>query len=135
MTDFKGFNPDKNLGANFNTNRHNKNTKPETQPEQAEAQPGSDPYANLKMDPDRMMDLLSAQAKSNNIKFSGVGNAGSIEKSVAAFETSVSPERHSLVSRMLEQTFESEFGKKPPVGILQDMVDDYLIGQVLVQPG
>lgn len=133
MTDFKGFNPDKNLGTNFNTNRNSKNNKPDANPEAADTQAPVDPYADLKMDPSRMLDLLAAQGKSNQAHFAGVGNTGSIEKSIESFESTISPERHSFVSRMLEQTYESEFGKKPSAGILQDIVDNYLIGQVAVQ--
>lgn len=133
MTDFKGFNPDKNLGTSFNTNRQNKKTQSEANPEASENQTPVDPYADLKMDPDRMLDLLAAQGKSNQARFTGPGNAGNIDKTMEVFTGSVSPERHSFVTRMLEQTYQNEFGKKPSPTLLQDIVDDYLIGQVSIQ--
>lgn len=133
MTDFKGFNPDKKMGTSFNPNRQNKSPQPEANEEASEAQAPVDPYADLKMDPSRMLDLLATQGKSNQARITGPGNAGNIEKTMEAFTGSVSPERHSFITRMLEQTYQNEFGKKPSAALLQDIVDDYLIGQVSVQ--
>jgi hypothetical protein len=130
MTDFKGINPDKNLGANFNANRQGKNAKPDHQAAQDENATAGDPYANLKMDPDRMMDLLAAQAKYN---ISGQFENTGIEKSINAFSSMVSPERHARVSHMLGQAFADEFGTQPSPEILQELVDNYLIGHVAVQ--
>lgn len=133
MTDFKGFNPDKNVGTNFNTNRNHKKNQSEAKPEGDETSAAIDPYADLKMDPDRMMELLATQAKANQRHITAPPGTGNIEKSVAAFEASISPERHSFVSRMLEQTYENEFGKKPSPAMLQDIVDNYLVGQAHIQ--
>lgn len=130
MTDFKGFNPDKNLGANFNTNRQGKGSKPDATPEQPQATPPTDPYANLKMDPDRMMNLLSAQAKLNLPN--QIENPG-IEKSMQVFSQTISPERHARVTRLMSQAYSTEFGSIPSPETLQTMVDDYLIGQVAIQ--
>ncbi len=133
MTDFKGFNPDKNLGANFNANRHGKNQQSGNKPETTEPQSTVDPYADLKMDPNRMLDLLAAQGKSNQAHFASTSSAANIEKTMEAFTSTMSPERHSLTSQMLKQTYQAEFGKAPSNALLQDMVDDYLIGHVSTQ--
>ncbi|WP_373533274.1 hypothetical protein [Vampirovibrio sp.] len=133
MTDFKGFNPDKNLGANFQPNRQAKSQKAETNLPAEESQTPVDPYADLKMDPSRMMDLLAAQGKPNQIQVAGAGAAHHIEMAMESFSSQISPERHSLTSRLLEQTYQHEFGAKPAAGILQDILDDYLIGQPVIQ--
>ena len=133
MTDFKGFNPDKNLGRDFQINRQNKGRQAEPGPEASDSQPPVDPYADLKMDPSRMMDLLAAQGKSNQAQFAAAGNTGNIESSIEAFTAALSPEHHSFTSRLLEQTFQNEFGQKPSAGLLQDILDDYLIGQPVIQ--
>lgn len=130
MTDFKGFNPDKNLGANFNANRQGKNAKPNANLPQGDNLPAGDPYAGQKLDPDRMMDLLAAQAKLNIP--SQVENPG-IERSIEAFTQQIPPERHARVSNLLQQVYTDEFGALPGADILQNMVDDYLIGHVSVQ--
>ncbi|MCE3233953.1 MAG: hypothetical protein K0Q50_133 [Vampirovibrio sp.] len=131
MTDFTGFNPDKNLGANFNANRQGKGSKPDANADnQPQATPPGDPYASLKMDPERMMNLLSAQARFNIP--SNIENPG-IEKSMFAFTQAVSPERHARVTRLMNQAYTTEFGTPPNPETLQTMVDDYLIGQVVIQ--
>lgn len=130
MTDFKGFNPDKNLGANFNTKQNGKSRKPDQPAKQADTAPTSDPYADLKMDPSRMLDLLTTQAKLNSpVNFENTG----IERAMNTFSSSVTPERHAKVSQMMTQAYTDEFGSKPSQQILQDLVDNYLIGGVAIQ--
>jgi hypothetical protein len=133
MTDFKGFNPDRSLGSNFQTNRKGNGKPPETSSPTEKEQAPVDPYADLKMPPARMMDLLSAQGSSNQALLASNGVVNHIEMAINAFSNSVSPERHSLASRLLEQTYQNEFGGKPGAGILQDILDDYLIGQPVIQ--
>ncbi len=128
MTDFKGINPDKK--ANFNANRQGKGASDE-KPEAAQgATPSGDPYADLKVDPNHLMKLLAEQAKLNVP--SDVQNAG-INQTVAQFASEVSPERHSRLKRLIEQTYTQEFGKEPNPQVLQNILDNYLIGQPVVQ--
>lgn len=131
MTDFKGFNPG-NIGPNFNTNRQGKGNQANAGDEQPQSTPPQDPYAELKMDPDRMMSLLAAQAQYNIPN--RIENPG-IEKSMELFGSTISPERHERVSRLMSQAYTSEFGTSPHPEVLQTMVDDYLIGQVHIQNG
>jgi hypothetical protein len=133
MTDFQGFNPDKSLGSNFQTKRKGNGKSPETSSPAGKKQAPVDPYADLKMPPARMMDLLTAQGISNQAQLGSTGVVSHIEMAVNAFSSSISPERHSLASRLLEQTYQNEFGGKPGAGILQDILDDYLIGQPVIQ--
>lgn len=132
MTDMNGFNPDKKLGAHFTPG-----SKPKKQEaaEAGSAQPNgsTDPYVDLKIPPDRMLDLLAAQGKSQHMHAQLSGVPANVERSIERFMDTVSPERHSLMSRMLEQTFQQEFGKKPPTELLQEMLDDYLVGQPVIQ--
>jgi hypothetical protein len=130
MTDFKGINPDKNLGANFNANRQGKGGKPDQQSAQGNGSTAGDPYADLKMDPNRMLDLLNTQAKLNIP--AGFENTG-IERSMNSFAAAVTPERHAQVSRMMTQAYSDEFGANPSPDVLQDLVDNYLIGGVSIQ--
>jgi len=132
MTDFKGFNPDKNLGASFNANRQSKGTRPNANSPQDDTLPAGDPYASQKLDPNRMMDLLAAQAKFNIPN--QLENPG-IERSIEAFTQQVPPERHSLVTNLMNQAYTNEFGFPPNPETLQNMVDDYLIGHVAIQNG
>jgi hypothetical protein len=130
MTDFKGINPDKNLGANFNTNRNGQGAKSDQQAKQGDVAPAGDPYADLKMDPDRMLDLLATQAKFNGqVNFENTG----IERAVTSFASAITPERHAQVSQMMSNAYADEFGSKPNQQLLQDLVDNYLIGGVSIQ--
>ncbi len=132
MTDMNGFNPDKKLGAHFTPGSKQKKQEAAETNKPVTGEPG-DPYADLKIAPDRMLDLLAAQGKSQHMHAQLGGGPANIERSIESFVDSVSPERHSLMSRMLEQTFQQEFGKKPSPTLLQEMLDDYLVGQPVIQ--
>jgi hypothetical protein len=126
MTDFNSINPEPSK-ANLNANRQNKNAQTPDAANDNTTAPATDPYANLKMDPDQMFKLLDAQAKMNI----PAGIDGS--SAMTSFSGAVSPERHARVSRLMEQAYTQEFGNTPGPGILQDLVDDYLIGRPSVQ--
>jgi hypothetical protein len=130
MTDFNSFDPSKkNINnANLNPNRQGKG-KEEAPAEGAEQQSAGDPYADLKMDPNKLMNILAAQAKQNASKIENV----SVNSSVAAFSEFMSPERHSRLSRMFEQAYKEEFGSIPDEGTLQNILDDYIVGQPVIQ--
>ncbi|WP_303674533.1 hypothetical protein [Vampirovibrio chlorellavorus] len=132
MTDMNGFNPDKKLGAHFTPgSKQKKQEAPETGTSAA-GEPG-DPYADLKITPDRMLDLLAAQGKSQHMHARLGGSPSSVERAMDSFMGTISPEGHSLMSRMLEQTFLQEFGKKPSPAMLQEILDNYLVGQPVIQ--
>jgi hypothetical protein len=130
MTDFNSINPDKNLSAKFHSNRQAKGGQPDPNAAKGEAAPTGDPYAELKMTPDKMLDLLAAQGRVNSQN--QIENPA-IEKSVNAFTKSITPERHAQVCKQLEQAYVAEMGSKPHPAVLQDMVDNYLIGKPMVQ--
>lgn len=132
MTDFKGFNPDKNLGTNFNANRQGKGAQPEKPAESQEPLSNGDPYANQKMDPNHVLKLLAAQSKLNIPM--DIENPG-ITKTVAQFTSEISPERHARVSRLIEQAYTQEFGQPPSAEMLQNILDDYLVGRPSFQAG
>jgi hypothetical protein len=128
MTEFKGINPDKKV--NYNANRQGKGKADDTAAAPQEQAPTGDPYADLKMDPNHLMSLLATQAKLNMPP--GVGNA-SIDNHMNKFATDITPERHARACRIMEQTYTQEFGKAPSPELLQDLVDDYLVGRPVVQ--
>lgn len=130
MTDFNGLNPEQHLKTSFNANKQGKGAQQDQTAEQGETAPAVDPYADQKLSPDHLMSLLAAQAKLNIP--SEVENAG-INQAVAKFTTAISPERHARLSRIISQAYEQEFGQAPPPELLQDIVDDYLIGRPNVQ--
>lgn len=130
MTDFNSFDPNKKIkGASFNSNSQGKG-KSEEAPETQDQGPAVDPYANLKLDPNKLMKLLSAQAQLNVP--SEVANAG-INRAMDNFATNFSPERHERLSRIIENAYTQEFGKAPSAEVLQELLDDYVIGQPVVQ--
>lgn len=125
MTDFSNLNPDNNLRTGGLTpGRQSGPPKPDGNVEQPAAPPG-DPYADLKMDPDRMMALLSAQSRANIQRIEHPG----IEKSMDAFKNEISPERHAEVTQKISRLFANEFQSPPNPEMLQQLVDDFLIGQ------
>lgn len=130
MTDFNSINPDKGLNTSFNANRQARNNNQEPNNAAGSATPQGDPYANLKTDPDKMLNLMAAQGKQ---KLQGQIENPAIERSVATFASSVSPERHAQVSQLMAKTYQDEIGAQPSPGLLQDMVDNYLIGQPVIQ--
>lgn len=134
MTDMNGFNPNKKMGPHFTPNQKSKHPNPTADSSPSAAGP-SNPQADLQMDPNQVLDLLAVQGQANRIspKFTGASNG--IERSIQAFSTAISPERHSLMSRMLEQTFQKEFGKKPSPALLQEILDHYLVGEPVIQQG
>ena len=125
MTDFNSgsFDPTK-VGGNYNQQGGKKPSDNGGQPEQAQP-PAGDPYADLKVDPSRLMELLSAQAKAN---LPAELQNPSINSSIAAFSSVVTPERHARATRLVSQAYATEFGKPPSEELLQEMVDNYLIG-------
>lgn len=130
MTDFNGLNPDKHIGPNMNPNRQGKGAQPEPGHAPEEAGAAGDPFADLKVDPNHMLQLLAAQSKLNISP--DVENPG-ISRAVAAFANEVSPERFARLERIVSNAYEQEFGKVPSPELLQDILADYLIGRPVIQ--
>jgi hypothetical protein len=130
MSDFNnGFNPanQKNQGINFNPNKQGKGSQPEESAESAEQSKPVDPWANTRPDPDHVLNLLAMQGKLN------MPAEALMHTNMQAFGAQISPDRHAFASRMLEQAYTQEFGKPPAPGMLQELVDNYLIGHVVIQ--
>ena len=130
MSDFNNINPDKNLKANFHTNKKAKGGAPDSQAGTPDTTPSTDPYAGLKMSPDKMLDLLAAQGKVNSQN--QIENPA-IERSVLAFTSKVTPEVHAQVTQKYTQAHINETGRKPHPAVLQKLVDDELIGTVEIK--
>ncbi len=130
MTDFNNINPDRSLNAKFNTHRPAQGGQPDATAAQGQSGESVDPYADLKMDPDKMLNLLAAQGRVNTQ--TQIENPG-IERSVGAFTQAVSPEQHSQVAQQMSQAYQHEFGVNPHPAVLQDLVDNHLIGKPVVQ--
>jgi len=129
MTDFNSINPDKKL--NFNAKKQNKGGSPDPNAgNQAGNNTPADPYAELKTDPGKMLNLMATQGKQN---IQGQIESPSIERSISAFTGKVSPERHAHVTKLMAQTYQTETGRTAHPALLQDMVDNYLIGQPSIQ--
>ena len=129
MTDFNSFNPDSGLRANLNNKRQSGSGKPQPSPSVHAGAPPVDPYADLKTDPNKMLNLMAAQGRQNIYTQL---ESPVIENSVLGFTGSISPERHAQVSKLMAQTYQNETGRPPSPGLLQDMVDNYLIGSVVI---
>ena len=130
MSDFNSINPDKNLSAKFNSQRPAQGGQPDAGAVPGKPADAVDPYAELKMDPDKMLNLLAAQGRVNTQN--QIENPG-IERSVGAFTQAVSPEHHSQVAQTMSQAYQHEFGVKPHPAVLQDLVDNHIIGKPVVQ--
>jgi hypothetical protein len=131
MTDFNNINPDKKMSTGFNTKRQDKDKSPNPDAgNNAPNTPASDPYAELKTDPGKMLELMAAQGKQNAQGL--IENAG-LERAVTAFSNRISPERHAQVAKLMAETYQNETGKAPHPGLLQDLVDNYLIGKPVIQ--
>lgn len=125
------FDPNKGIHqTNLNNQKGGKKQEAATE-QAADATSTGDPYAELKMDPSQLMSLLSAQAK-YNLHNSQIEHTP-IQKSVLAFTDAISPEAHSKLSARISKAYTEEFGKPPSAEVLQNAIDDYLIGVPVVE--
>jgi hypothetical protein len=130
MSDFNnGFNPadKRNQGLNFNPNKQGKGAQPEQPAEPAGQDQAVDPWAGQRPDADHLLKILTLHASQNKPV------EALMRANVQAFESQISPERHAFATKMLEQAYTQEFGKPPAPGMLQELVDNYLIGHVVIQ--
>jgi len=129
MTDFN-INRDKNLNTGFNTNRQAKSGQPDAQSEQQAVPPAGDPYADMKTDPDTMMNLLAAYSKPNAAM--QITNSR-LDQLMAEFSQQITPEAHAQLTDQITKTYQDETGKTPSPEFVQDVLDNYLMGQVVIQ--
>lgn len=124
-TDFNSFDPNKVGQTSFGQHKGGKKAADNGQGA-TEAGNQGDPYADLKMDPSRLLDLLSAQARQN---LPADLQNPSITNSISAFTNLVSPDRHARISRIFQQAYTEEFGQPPSDDVLENLVADYIIGR------
>jgi hypothetical protein len=129
MTDFN-INRDKNLNTGFNTNRQAKGNQPDAQAEQSAVPPATDPYADLKTDPDTMMNLLAAHSMPNAAM--QITNSR-MDQLMAQFSQQITPEAHAQLTDQITKAYQDETGKTPSPEFVQDVLDNYLMGQVVIQ--
>ncbi|MHA0111375.1 hypothetical protein ACXYUI_30335, partial [Klebsiella pneumoniae] len=63
MSDFNPINPERKPGIQFNANKQGKGAQADANGYEAQETDAGDPYAGLKMDPERMMALLNSQSQ------------------------------------------------------------------------
>jgi hypothetical protein len=125
MPDFNsGINP---FGVPFNPNRKAKQDQEAETTESPAATP-HDPYASSKVSPEQVYNLLSAQS-GMALRNVSVDN---MERLMHAPTGLVSPEEHAKVTNQFRDSYRKEFGSNPSAELLSEMVDDYLIGQVII---
>lgn len=127
MPDFNGINPEKAFGAAFNRNR--KNAKKQNSAEDLPvAAANKNPTPALS--PDHIYDLLSAQS---GLAMHNVGVDG-MERMMHAANGLLSPDQYTKLSRLVQKTYQDEFGSLPPGELLEEIVANLAIGQVVIQP-
>lgn len=127
MTDFNRINPNKGMQTNFSSKRQ---SHTDSQPTPgANAGPSPNPSTDLTTDPNTILNLMAAQGRQN---IQGKWESPVIENSVQAFTGNITPDDHAQVTSLMVKTYENEFGRPPSPGLLQDMVDNYLIGSVVI---
>lgn len=94
-------------------------TSEETAPE---AQAAPTPGKNV--DPSAVFKFLSQQGNLNQGAIENVP----IAKSMAAFQTAISMDRHQHLFQTFRTTYQEEFGSTPSDAQVQEALDDYLIG-------
>lgn len=129
MSDFNNINQNPNR-LQFGKSQHLKNKQPKQTNDGLETKVPSDPHASMKMEPGKMMNLLASQAQQGG---KAQVEASQIGQQMARFAGGISPERHAQVSKQLRNAYQLEFGKPPSKGVLQELVDDYLIGRPQIQ--
>lgn len=133
MTDFginKGPDHNKNMGANFNSERQNSAKKDDGNASRQEQAASGDPYAESRLNPDQVFQHLNFTGKMN---LSDVENV-SINKSVAAFEALLTPEQHDRIGRQIETEFQDLFGFNPGPAFLENAVNTYIDNNIIGMP-
>lgn len=120
MTNFDKFNPNNNNPVNFL--RFGKATKPENDALPADSSDTSGSQADLSIPPEDMLNLLAAQGQNN---MSLVGKP-------PLFTGFPSVQQHSQITAEMASLFEKEFGQQASPDVLQEMVDNYIIGSPVI---
>lgn len=103
----------------------------------AAPEPGTDnnpsvnaaPADRQTVDADKILGLLGQMGAQN---LSQVENVA-MDKSMAAFANSVTPEAHAKLYSTFESSFKEEFGFQPSPQLVQEALDNYLIGTPAIQ--
>lgn len=130
MSDFNKFDPNLGKGINFSHQKQGKKEAP-ADAEGTEQGAKSDPYADQKIDPAKVMAFLSLQGKQT-----GQIDYMPVVHSVQAFTELFSPERHEeLLNTFLDIIREDAPGlsEDAQANLAQDALDNYLIGTPVVQ--
>ena len=89
------------------------------------------PIERQTIDPDRMMDLM-AQMGAMNMAAGNVENV-SVGRNLDTFLNNVTPDAHAKLYSTFENAIRSEFGIDPSPELVQEALDNYLIGTPVVQ--
>lgn len=124
-----GINPNEHNRINkSNLNQQKKGSQPESAAEQ-EAAAQAAPDHHQPVDPSKIMDFLSSQGMMN---ISNVENVP-VVNSMMRFLDRVSPENHEKLYASFEKAFQEEFGITANPNLVQEALDDYLIGTPVIQ--
>jgi hypothetical protein len=122
MTNFDKFNPGTNNNP-VNPLNFGKTSKPDASDPSPEEGDANESAASLAIPPDQMLDMLAAQSmtriplqKSESALFKGMPNL----------------EQHRQISQTLSNAYTEEFGSPPSPHVLQDMVDNHIIGTPVI---
>lgn len=131
MSDFNQFDPNINKGVHFGLNKQGQKETP-AEAEETEAPQATDPYADQKLDPSKVMAFLSLQGQQ-----AGTGQVSHLPviESIQAFSALFSPEHHNrLLEQFLAVVRQEAPGLSQPAqaNLAQNALDDYIIGQPVV---
>jgi len=113
--------PNRLNAAQFNNKK--KGNTPEANTE-SNAPVNPAPADRQTVDADKILGLLGQMGAQN---LSQVENVA-MDKSMAAFSNMISPEAHAKLYSTFESSFKEEFGFQPSPHLVQEAVDNYLIG-------
>ena len=118
--------PNRLNAAQFN---QQKKGKAANEGQESDAPVNSAPAPRQTVDADKMMGLLGQLGAQNLGQIENVG----MDKSMAQFESMISPEAHAKLYSSFERSFKEEFGFQPSAQLVQEALDNYLIGTPSVQ--
>jgi len=123
--------PNRLSAAQYNQQRQ---SKPDTGSGQQEEQSAAAPQDNRQsVDPDRMLSMMAQMGSINAGGIENVALGRSIDQSLSTFFDSVTPEAHAQLYASFEQAFQNEFGMTPSAHLVQEALDNFLIGSPVIQ--
>lgn len=129
------------INSNNDPNRLNasqfnqqKQSKPDTGSQRDEEQaPAPQAQERPSVDPDRMMAMMAQIGAMNAGNVENVALNRSIDQSLNTFFDSVTPETHAKLYETFEKAFQAEFGITPGAHLVQEALDNFLIGSPVIQ--